>query len=257
MSFTLDASEESPIHNVCFRVTNWDLSNPGRILVDGKPYEQIRQTTILDTGGKHDLIAFIELRSQKPTRFTISKDLSPAHTTTLIDSTTRNGSFEADGRAEKPKGPLTAATDWDVWTARGKDGGWIDSDHPTDGASSASLDEGVAVYNLTAHTIHVGDRIIWSYDKIRYGDRRLSSCLVYDDNGTVTMIDATEITQDRPDTYGNAYTVPPGGWVGKKLGIGFYSPPQARPHQSRPVFDNVELRCVGESYLGEANGVHD
>jgi hypothetical protein len=68
MSFTLDASEESPIFNPCFVIRNWvsaakaDLKLNGKTIESGKSF---RQGIIRDTDGTQTLVIWIKAESTK------------------------------------------------------------------------------------------------------------------------------------------------------------------------------------------------
>lgn len=76
MSFTIEASEESPIHNPGIVIADW----PGRdtkaqVEVSGAEASDIQQGVILNTQGAYNLVLWIETTSDQ----TVTVDISQAH----------------------------------------------------------------------------------------------------------------------------------------------------------------------------------
>lgn len=73
MSFTLEASGESPIYNPGFVITNW----PGRDInaivdVSGAEASDIQQGVIINTEGSYSLVLWIEMKSNQKVKINIS-----------------------------------------------------------------------------------------------------------------------------------------------------------------------------------------
>jgi len=74
MSFTLDASEESPIFNPCFVIRNWGSAVKADLKVNDKTIEagkSFRQGIIRDTDGTQTLVIWIKAESTKPIKLAI------------------------------------------------------------------------------------------------------------------------------------------------------------------------------------------
>ena len=74
MSFTLDASEESPIFNPCFVIRSWGSAAKADLKVNGKTIESgksFRQGIIRDTDGTQTLVIWIKAESTKSIRLTL------------------------------------------------------------------------------------------------------------------------------------------------------------------------------------------
>ena len=164
----------------------------------------------------------------------------------LIDPTTRNGSFELlDGSS----GSTATVTHWDthsagdiddwtVWTEEAgteDDSGAYASPHATDGSRAAFLKTDNAAYNMTTHTIAVGDIFAYSFDNVLSGRGSATMWLVYDDGGAISKITGSDITGAPVDTYSNTFTVQAGAWAGKTIGAGLHA------IGSYPEIDNVTL----------------
>lgn len=166
---------------------------------------------------------------------------------TLIDATTRNGSFELLGA---PPGAVSAAkaTHWDTdpdgdvtyWTlfpgvtAFNDSGTEINAGLATHGTKLAFLQNGNAAYNLTSHVIQAGDVFTFLWDARNAAAHNVS--LVYDNGGILTALGtAVASTSTGLDKTGT-YTVLAGDpCIGKTVGIklastGFF-----------PNLDNVRL----------------
>lgn len=74
MSFALDGSEETPIHNPCLVIEKWTSKNKIRLVVNGIEMESgksFRQGITRDTDGTMTLVVWVELESASPVRFAI------------------------------------------------------------------------------------------------------------------------------------------------------------------------------------------
>ncbi len=74
VSFALDGSEETPIHNPCFVIERWTSKNKSRLVVNGRelaPGKSFRQGITRDTDGTRTLVLWLQLRSTSPVRFTV------------------------------------------------------------------------------------------------------------------------------------------------------------------------------------------
>jgi len=74
ISFTLDASEESPIFNPCFVIRGWGSAAKAELKVNGKTIESgksFRQGIIRDTDGTQTLVIWIKAESTKLLRFAL------------------------------------------------------------------------------------------------------------------------------------------------------------------------------------------
>ena len=68
ISFSLDASEHSPILNPCFVIKNWGSDSNARIKINGKKQtadSKVRQGIIRDTDGSLTLVIWIEQKSNE------------------------------------------------------------------------------------------------------------------------------------------------------------------------------------------------
>ena len=74
MSFTLNGSEETPVHNPCFAIENWTSENKSRLAVNGiemEPGKSFRQGRTRDVDGTMTLVVWVELESVSLVRFAI------------------------------------------------------------------------------------------------------------------------------------------------------------------------------------------
>ena len=74
MSFVLDGSEATPIHNPCFVIEKWTNRNKSRLAVNGKelaPGKSFRQGITRDIDGTRTLVVWLQLQSTSPIRFTV------------------------------------------------------------------------------------------------------------------------------------------------------------------------------------------
>jgi hypothetical protein len=71
MSVRIDASEQSPIANVCFVVRNWGRRSAARLAINGAGATDVRQGTMLDTDGRVTMIIWAELSARSPVSVTI------------------------------------------------------------------------------------------------------------------------------------------------------------------------------------------
>ena len=69
ISFTVNASTESPIQNLCFVLKGWGSKDDAKVNVSGN----VKQGTIRDNDGTYTKIIFIEKESVTPLEVKISK----------------------------------------------------------------------------------------------------------------------------------------------------------------------------------------
>jgi hypothetical protein len=76
ISFTLRGSKDSPIHNPCFVIENWDSDRGSRVTINGKEVKvgkTFRQGIVRDTDGRRTMIIWLELESTSSTELGISE----------------------------------------------------------------------------------------------------------------------------------------------------------------------------------------
>jgi hypothetical protein len=76
MTFTLDASEESPVHNAALVIKNWRDAAPAGLRLNRKPIRPgraFRQGQVRDTDGTRMMILWLEAKSTSPLQVTILK----------------------------------------------------------------------------------------------------------------------------------------------------------------------------------------
>jgi hypothetical protein len=74
VSLTLRGSKDSPIHNPCFVIGNWDRAAAARVMIDGKevaPGKALRQGVVRTPTGGTTMILYLDLQSESPARFQI------------------------------------------------------------------------------------------------------------------------------------------------------------------------------------------
>ena len=170
--------------------------------------------------------------------------------TTLIDATTNNGSFElADGIVNTTKIKEWDTTpdvdNWTEWT--GVSGAMGDSGvemtgNASDGDMVSFLQPNNATYNLTSHVAQVGDVFLFSWDHVLRNSLHTVG-LVWDDGGTITSIAASEISSDTAGTSNsNSFTVQAGDpWIGSTIGLGLVN-----NNSNYPEVDNFVLTLIPE-----------
>jgi hypothetical protein len=70
----LGGSKDSPIHNPCFVIENWDSAAAARVTIDGKevaPGKAFRQGVVRTPTGGTTMILYFDRRSESPARFEI------------------------------------------------------------------------------------------------------------------------------------------------------------------------------------------
>lgn len=72
MIFTVEASEEHPIDNLCLTVRNWGHKDDAKVLVNGKAPEGLRQGTAVDSDGHDYLVVWVEMQATEPVEISIS-----------------------------------------------------------------------------------------------------------------------------------------------------------------------------------------
>ena len=74
ISLTLRGSKDSPIHNPCLVIGNWDSAAAARVTIDGKevaPGKAFRQGVVRTPTGGTTMILYFDLQSESPARFEI------------------------------------------------------------------------------------------------------------------------------------------------------------------------------------------
>jgi hypothetical protein len=72
MSFTLESSEQNPIYNPGIVISNWQgRDTKAKIEVTGADATDIQQGIIINTDGAYSLVLWIEMESEKTTKFVI------------------------------------------------------------------------------------------------------------------------------------------------------------------------------------------
>ncbi|MDP6134250.1 MAG: LamG domain-containing protein [Candidatus Marinimicrobia bacterium] len=77
ISFVLNGSEKTPVHNVCLVIKNWSDKNNAALLINDKKMEKgksFRQGIVYDTNGNETLILWYKLNSTKPVSMKIEKE---------------------------------------------------------------------------------------------------------------------------------------------------------------------------------------
>jgi hypothetical protein len=75
LSFSIEASEVSPLVNLCVLVTNWGCSDTAQVTVDQNLHnsgDALRQGIIRDPEGRQALVVWLEMTSTRPTAMTIT-----------------------------------------------------------------------------------------------------------------------------------------------------------------------------------------
>jgi len=76
MSFSISASEKSPLVNPCFVIKNWEGTGKAELRIDGRsrmPGSDFRQGVVIDTEGKPAMVVWIKQESTRPVDFTLNK----------------------------------------------------------------------------------------------------------------------------------------------------------------------------------------
>jgi len=68
---SIDASEQQPIVNVCFAVQNWAPGPKATVLVNDTAAKEVRIGAFVDENGTDNVLIWIELEANAPTKFTI------------------------------------------------------------------------------------------------------------------------------------------------------------------------------------------
>jgi len=74
-SFTIDATENSPIQNPCFVIDNWNTKNKAILKINGKAVKEsksFRQGITLDETGREKLIIWLNIQTSSPVTVEIS-----------------------------------------------------------------------------------------------------------------------------------------------------------------------------------------
>ena len=78
ISFTLNGSAATPVHNVCFVIQNWNDSKGAGLQINDKKIalgKDFRQGLIYDTNGKETLLIWCKLKSTKGEAIHITKEI--------------------------------------------------------------------------------------------------------------------------------------------------------------------------------------
>ena len=64
----IQGSKESPIHNPCFVVQNWNVGVPAQVALDGRPAKpgEVRQGITRSIQGKPTLVLWLERKDTGP-----------------------------------------------------------------------------------------------------------------------------------------------------------------------------------------------
>ncbi|MBD1371435.1 LamG domain-containing protein [Hazenella sp. IB182357] len=73
LSFTLNGSEENPIHNPAFEILNWNSDHKAELFMDTKRVRNFRQGIVRDTDGVQKLILYLPLDTQDKMNLEIRK----------------------------------------------------------------------------------------------------------------------------------------------------------------------------------------
>jgi len=76
VSFRLAGSPDSPIVNPCFLIKNWRSDSKATVTVNGNKIptgKHCRQGIVRDTDGRRALVVWLQLKSEKPTGFTVTR----------------------------------------------------------------------------------------------------------------------------------------------------------------------------------------
>lgn len=74
VSLTLSGSKDTPIHNPCLVIADWDSAAAAQVTIDGKevpPGKSCRQGTVRTPSGGTTMILFFDLQSESPARFEV------------------------------------------------------------------------------------------------------------------------------------------------------------------------------------------
>jgi hypothetical protein len=78
VSLTLRGSKDTPIHNPCLVIGNWDSAAAARVMIDGKelaPGRIFRQGVVRTPSGGANLILYFDLQSESSAHFEIHQEL--------------------------------------------------------------------------------------------------------------------------------------------------------------------------------------
>ena len=71
MSFSIDASEDNPIANLCFVIKNWGSKSDAELEINGEPNSSFKQGNIRDTDGTQTKIIWVLISSNTPVELNI------------------------------------------------------------------------------------------------------------------------------------------------------------------------------------------
>jgi hypothetical protein len=139
--------------------------------------------------------------------------------TTLIDNTTRNGSFEVFTGTGSPNALTPDVTDWTSWFS--SDQGSYEGT-PSHGLRSFFLDVGSGAINMTGHTIAVGDVITWGSKHTNTPNTKTG--LVFDNGSSISWVSkpGSDATSTAVESVSGSYTVlvTDTDIIGSELGFG-------------------------------------
>lgn len=167
----------------------------------------------------------------------------PRTDSSLIGAAQRNGSFEETNVTSPTNIGGGGVPSWQTWTGRStatNDTGIYDS--PVARSQALYIQSGGAVANMTDHLITAGKTFRYGFTDVMAGTRNASMRLVYQNGTTIAEIPGTVISASATDpsltSYSAEITLPPGDWVGKRLGVGFTLADQS---SGFPEIDDVFL----------------
>jgi hypothetical protein len=76
ISFTLQGTADTPVHNPCFVIEHWETDSATRVSISGKPVlpgRAFRQGIVRDAGGQPTLVIWLELESASVVPMAISR----------------------------------------------------------------------------------------------------------------------------------------------------------------------------------------
>lgn len=80
IALNVSGSKDSPIHNPCFVVENWNRDSRARITIDGeevRPGKALRQGVVYSPAGRRTLILFLDLQRESATNLIIREARNP------------------------------------------------------------------------------------------------------------------------------------------------------------------------------------
>ncbi len=146
MTFTLNASSNSPIHNPAFVIKNWGGDDDAALTINGSSTSNFSQGLVRDTDGTQTMIIYVPLRTMANRTFQITKvggaDISPPspNPATFASNPADGGQTSMNmtaTTASDPSGPVEYQFDETTGNAGATDSGWQTSTIYTDTGLSA------------------------------------------------------------------------------------------------------------------------